>query len=453
MAEKLFMIALSPTMTEGTLTRWKVKEGEAFKSGSLLCEVETDKATMDYEAPKDGSLLKILLAEGGKAAVGDVIAVIGKAGEKPDALLAELGAAAAAPEAVPAAAPKAAPPPKAAVPDEAPAAPAPKTAVSQTAEAAPSSGQSEAEVTSAPGGRETASSSGAPPSSPLARVLALELGVDIRSLKGSGPGGRVIQRDVKAAAGAPAAAARPAEAGFAPARTSEQEVRVEAVAGKRAVIARRLSESFFTAPHYYLKRTVNAERLLALREDLAASDGRKPSVNAILAKLAAAALSLHPAVNAGWKADGSGGAVIEYRSRADIGLAVALEDGLITPVVRGCGAKGIAEIDREMTALIEKARGSGLTQEEYTGATFTISNLGGLGVEEFTAIINPPGSAILAVGAALAEPVALPDGSVAVRKRMRLTLGCDHRVIDGAVGAAFLRDLANMVEEPARALR
>ena len=227
---------------------------------------------------------------------------------------------------------------------------------------------------------------------------------------------------------------------------------MEPVTGKRAVIARRLAESFFSAPHYYLKRTVDAERLLALREDLAESEGRKPSVNALLAKLSAAALARHPAVNAGWKDDGADGAAIEYRSRVDIGLAVALPDGLITPVVRDCGAKGIAAIDAEMSTLIAKARGTGLAPEEYTGATFTITNLGSFGVEEFTAIINPPGSAILAVGAALAEPVAMPDGTVAVRRRMRLTLGCDHRVVDGAVGAAFLQDLARMVEEPARAL-
>ena len=197
---------------------------------------------------------------------------------------------------------------------------------------------------------------------------------------------------------------------------------------------------------------MDAERLLSLREHLADEEGRKPSINALLAKLAAAALARHPAVNAGWKEEGSGNAAVEYRSQVDIGLAVALPDGLITPVVRDCGAKGISAIDAEMSDLIAKAKGPGLIPDEYTGATFTITNLGAFGVEEFTAIINPPGSAILAVGAARAEPVAMPDGTVAVRKRIRLTLGCDHRVIDGAVGAAFLRDLAGMIEEPGRAL-
>lgn len=449
MAEKLFMIALSPTMTEGTLARWKVSEGQAFKAGSILCEVETDKASMDYEAPKEGVLLKALLAEGGRAAVGDVIGIIGKAGESPDALLAELSrGSGTAPGAVPAS-PAGAAGPGPSSPAAVPASAVP--AASGPAPAAPGPG-------------------GSAPSSPLARVLAAELGIDIRSLRGTGPGGRVVKRDVEAAGGkasagpvqrtaaSPGTAQRPAAAPSAapvPGGTPEASapaVRMEPVAGKRAVIARRLSESFFTAPHYYLKRTVDVERLLALREALADPEGRKPSINAFLAKLAAAALARHPAVNAGWKDEGAGKAAVEYRSRVDVGLAVALPDGLITPVVRDCGSKGIARIDEEMAALIAKAKGPGLAPEEYTGATFTISNLGGFGVEEFTAIINPPGSAILAVGAALSEPVALPDGTVAVRKRIRLTLGCDHRVIDGAVGAAFLRDLAGMIEEPGRAL-
>ncbi len=443
MAEKLYMIALSPTMTEGTLSRWKVAEGQSFKAGSVLCEVETDKAAMDYEAPKDASLLKILLAEGGRAAVGDVIAVIGKAGESPQALLSELSAGAGPGG------------PQSAVTPPAPAGLAPAAAAPAPVSVSPAS---------------VPQPSGAVPSSPLARARASELGVDIRTLRGTGPGGRVVKRDVEGAAfggsasgqaaasgpaASPAAGARPGAAKSAPVPRGpggEQTVRIEPVTGKRAVIARRLSESFFSAPHYYLKQAVDAERLLALREVLADPEGRKPSINALLAKLAAAALARHPAVNAGWKDEGAGKASIEYRSRVDVGLAVALPDGLITPVVRDCGAKGIAFIDAEMSDLVAKAKGPGLGPEEYTGATFTITNLGGFGVEEFTAIINPPGSAILAVGAALAEPVAMPDGTVAVRKRMRLTLGCDHRVIDGAVGAAFLQDLAGMIEEPGRAL-
>ncbi|HOX12101.1 MAG TPA: dihydrolipoamide acetyltransferase family protein [Spirochaetia bacterium] len=452
MAEKLYMIALSPTMTEGTLARWKVSEGQAFKAGSVLCEVETDKASMDYEAPKDGVLLKVLLAEGGRAAVGDVIGIIGKAGESPDALLAQLSPGAGGAGS------------KAGGTEAAAAAP---TVAASAASASPVPGTAGPGL-SRPVEPPVAAHAGPAPSSPLARVLAAELGVDIRTLRGTGPGGRVVKRDVEAAAAGGSGGPAPGRAGPVPAGarpgsgpsssavprgpTGEQTVRMEPVAGKRAVIARRLSESFFSAPHYYLKRTVDAGRLLALREALADPEGRKPSINALLAKLAAAALAGHPAVNAGWKDEGAGKASVEYRSRVDIGLAVALPDGLITPVVRDCGSKGISRIDAEMSDLVAKAKGSGLSPEEYTGATFTITNLGGFGVEEFTAIINPPGSAILAVGAALDEPVALPDGTVAVRKRMRLTLGCDHRVIDGAVGAAFLRDLAGMIEEPGRAL-
>ncbi len=458
MAEKLYMIALSPTMTEGTLARWKVAEGQAFKAGSVLCEVETDKASMDYEAPKDGVLLKVLLAEGGRAAVGDVIGIIGKAGESPDALLAQLspgagGTGSKAGGTVAAAASSAGPSTPAPAASAASASPVPGTA---------------GPGLSRPVEPHVAAHAGPAPSSPLARVLAAELGVDIRTLRGTGPGGRVVKRDVEAAAAGGSGGPAPGRAGPVPAGArpgagpsssavprgpaGEQTVRTEPVAGKRAVIARRLSESFFSAPHYYLKRTVDAGRLLALREALADPEGRKPSINALLAKLAAAALAGHPAVNAGWKDEGAGKASVEYRSRVDIGLAVALPDGLITPVVRDCGSKGIVSIDAEMSDLVAKAKGPGLSPEEYTGATFTITNLGGFGVEEFTAIINPPGSAILAVGTALDEPVALPDGTVAVRKRMRLTLGCDHRVIDGAVGAAFLRDLAGMIEEPGRAL-
>jgi pyruvate dehydrogenase E2 component (dihydrolipoamide acetyltransferase) len=216
---------------------------------------------------------------------------------------------------------------------------------------------------------------------------------------------------------------------------------------KRAVIARRLSESFFGAPHFYLKRRVEAERLLALRSALNAGREKPLSLNAFIVKLCAEAIRRHPYVNSTWAGD----AIIQH-GPIDIGLAVALPDGLITPVVRDCGSKGIAAIDAEFAALIEKARTKGLAPSEYEGAGFTVSNLGSYGVEEFTAIINPPGSAILAVGAALREAVVLEDGTIAARRLMALTLGCDHRVIDGAAGAQFLSTLASFFEEPGKAL-
>lgn len=259
-----------------------------------------------------------------------------------------------------------------------------------------------------------------------------------------------MERDVRAAA-----ARGPAESGVpagAPPRAVAADRRVP-VSGKRAVIARRLSESFFTAPHFYLKRRADAAALIGLRESANKGLERPMSLNAFLIKLAAEAIARHPYVNSSWE----GAAIAERasiteRASIDIGLAVALPDGLITPVVRDCGAKGVAAIDAELSALIAKAKEKGLAPAEYEGAGFTISNLGSYGVEEFTAIINPPGSAILAVGAALDEPAVLADGSVGVRRAMALTLGCDHRVIDGAAGARFLATLVSFIENPGRAL-
>jgi pyruvate dehydrogenase E2 component (dihydrolipoamide acetyltransferase) len=280
--------------------------------------------------------------------------------------------------------------------------------------------------------------------------VARQLGLDLRGARGTGPGGRVVEKDVRALAAA-GPAALPGAAGPAAADARAPDRRVP-VSGKRAVIARRLSESFFTAPHFYLTRRADSGPLMALREAAKAAPapggGEKAiSVNAFLIKLSAEALVRHPNVNAGWEGD----AIVE-RSSIDIGLAVALPDGLITPVVRDCARKGVAAIDAELSALIAKARDRGLQPAEYEGAGFTISNLGSFGVEEFTAIINPPGSAILAVGASLQEPFVLHDGSIGVRSAMALTLGCDHRVIDGAAGARFLATLVSFIEDPGKAL-
>ncbi|HOX17826.1 MAG TPA: dihydrolipoamide acetyltransferase family protein [Spirochaetales bacterium] len=468
MAERLLMMALSPTMEEGVLARWRVAEGEAFKTGQALCEVETDKATMDYEAPKAAVLLKIVAAVGAKARVGESIAIIGAAGEDFSVLLGESGGENAAHAAGTASPASGARPDSGAAASGRPAAPATSTPSPGGAEARPAAPVAATPAPAAPSAAAPAHpypASGSyvpvapaalPPSSPLARARALEHAVDLRLVRGSGPGGRVVERDVLEAAksgtarfGAPPplAAAPGAAAGSGPLVDEERPV-----AGKRAVIARRLSESFFTAPHFYLKRTVDVGRLLAARAALNAARGEKLSLNAYLAKLSAVALSRHPALNAGWKQKPDGSAVVEYRARVDVALAVALSDGLVTPVARDCGRKGVAAIDAEYAALIAKARAGSLLPEEYSGATFTISNLGSFGVEEFTAIINPPGSAILAVGAARKEPFVKEDGTIGVRDAMTLTLGCDHRVVDGAVGAAFLAELAALIEEPLSAL-
>jgi len=426
MAQKLMMIALSPTMTEGTVSKWKKGEGDAFSAGDLLCEVETDKASMDYEAPSSAVLLKIVVPAGKKVAVGETIAVIGKAGEDPEPLILEARAMAPAPS------------------------PAPAPSTVAPAEALPAASiVPAATVPAVPTFPATAPAVPAsyPPSSPLARKVAREKLVDIRYVRGSGPDGRVTEKDVLAFTEAPEpeAGATPfAKGSAAPSR--EPSVKIP-VSGKRVVIAKRLSESFFSAPHYYLKKEILADNLFNARASVNAGRSSPISYNAIVAKLAAAALAAHPEMNVYWRGD-----AIEQRNVIDIGLAVALPDGLVTPVVRDCAAKGIIQIEAEFAALIEKARNKGLSQDEYEGAGFTVTNLGSFGIDEFTAIINPPGSAILAVGALVKKPVVGPDGVIVAARTMTLTLGCDHRSIDGATGARFLADLASMLEDPFRAL-
>ncbi|HTO23156.1 MAG TPA: pyruvate dehydrogenase complex dihydrolipoamide acetyltransferase [Spirochaetia bacterium] len=423
MPEKVLMIALSPTMETGTVARWRKKEGDKVASGDVLCEVETDKATMDYESSAEGTLLKIVLPEGGQAKVGDLIAIVGKPGDDISALLAE-GGGAAAPKAAGA---KPASSAQAAA-SRAPAAPAPGAATVTAAALA------------APGARVR--------SSPLARKLAQQKGIDLRSVRGTGPGGRVVRRDLDglaAGAAAPAGAGTTARAA-APVLQTGPGDQVIPVSGMRKVIAKRLSDSMYTSPHYYLTVAVGMDELLAARSRLNGGRDRKISVNAFLMGIAARALERHPRVNSTWNTEN-----ILQHPTADIGLAVALPDGLITPLVRDCGHKGIAAIDMELAELIEKARAGKLAPQDYTGATFTISNLGAMGIDEFTAIINPPGSAILAVGAVRKEPVVEND-TVVIRQRMRITLSCDHRIIDGAMGAAFLRELADMLENPLLAL-
>ena len=417
MPEKILMIALSPTMETGTLAKWRKKEGDTVANGDVICEVETDKATMDYESTAEGTLLKIILPEGGQAKVGDLIAIVGKPGEDISAMLADGGA-----------------PTKAAVP-AAPRAPAARPAASG---ATPPVATPATQPVPAPRG-------GRIKSSPLARRLAAEKGVDLRALRGSGPEGRIVKRDLDAlpAGGGAQAAPRQAPLPLQPGAGDE----VVPVTRMRKIIAQRLSDSMYTAPHYYLTVAVGVDELLASRTRMNTGRQKKLSMNAFLMAIAGRALARHPAVNTSWNGD----SLIRHSS-ADIGLAVALPEGLITPVVRDCGRKGIVAIDAELSDLVDRARAGKLAPQEYAGATFTISNLGMSGIDEFTAIINPPGSAILAVGAARKEAVVGDNDAIVVRQRMRITLSCDHRVIDGAVGAAFLRELADMLEDPVLAL-
>jgi pyruvate dehydrogenase E2 component (dihydrolipoamide acetyltransferase) len=419
MPEKILMIALSPTMETGTIARWRRKEGDTIATGDVLCEVETDKATMDYESTADGTLLKILLPEGGQAKVGDVIAVVGKPGEDISGIVAGLGSGSAA-EHAPArtgAAPSQAPQPsRAPTPAPAPQKPSPT--------AAPSSGRIK--------------------SSPLARKVAAQKGVDLRSLVGSGPEGRIVMRDLEKLPGSGAREQQAPPAALVQPGAGDVVVPISRM---RKIIAKRLSESMYSAPHYYLTVAVGMDDLLAARAKMNGGREKKLSVNAFLMTIAGRTLARHPQVNTTWNGD-----TFLRHSTADIGLAVAMPEGLITPVVRDCGRKGIIAIDAELGDLVERARAGKLAPEEYAGATFTISNLGMSGIDEFTAIINPPGSAILAVGAVRKEVVVAENDAMVVRQRMRVTLSCDHRVIDGAVGAAFLRELADMLENPLLAL-
>ncbi len=412
MATKVHMEALSPTMEEGQLVRWLKSEGDAVTNGDVLAEIETDKATMELVARGEGVLRRIFLQAGGTAPVGAVIGVIGGAEEDISGVEGVTGGAAA--PAAEATEPVASVPPPPPAPAAAPASPA------------PAAGQPE-------GGRVKAS--------PLARRLADEMGVDLSHVSGSGPGGRVVKRDVEAARGAGASAPPPAT-GWAPDAAEFEDVPTSQM---RKTIARRLVTSIGPVPTFYLTVDVDMGRVIEARQSINAMlerSGTKVSINDIVLKAVAAALRQHPNCNAQWH-DG----FIRRFNAVHLGVAVAVEDGLITPIVRNADRKGIVQIGNEVRELAGRAREKKLTPEEYTGATFSVSNLGMFGIHEFTAIINPPEAGILAVGGVEDTPVAV-DGQVVVRPRMRITMSCDHRVIDGAQGSRFLQTLKGMLEEP-----
>jgi pyruvate dehydrogenase E2 component (dihydrolipoamide acetyltransferase) len=413
MATKVVMEALSPTMEEGRLVEWKKAEGDKVAAGDVLAEVETDKAVMELVARADGVLLKQVVAEGATVPVAEVVGWIGQPGEEVP------GGGGAAP-AAPAAAPRAEAAPAAAAAPAAPATPAaPEPAAAPTPAAAP-----------APG------SDGRVKASPVARRMAAEKGIDLASISGSGPEGRIIKRDVESAQpGQRAASAAPAAIG-----TAFTDVPLSQM---RKVIARRLAQSIGPIPTFYLTAEVDMERAAEARDALvAANPDGKFSFNDVIIRAAAAALRKHPWVNAWWQEDH-----IRQWQEVHIGVAVAIEDGLITPVIRHADRKSLREISAEVRELAGRARAKKLQPDEYTGATFTISNLGMFGIDDFTAIINPPEVAILAVGRIEPKPVVM-DGNVVVRRRMRLTLSCDHRVVDGATGAEFLKTLVGMLENP-----
>lgn len=432
MATKVMMEALSPTMEEGRLVKWNKNEGDVVKSGDVLAEVETDKAIMELVARGDGVLRARLVPENSTTPVGQLIGVIAAADEDISALTA--GAAPAAPAAAaPAPAPVA--PAAPAAPTPAPtAAPAPAPSAPRTAMPAVDHHASEqAGHASDTGGRHLAS--------PLARRMASERGLDINQVRGSGPGGRIIKRDIEEAmAGGAAllAGARPAAPGVADSDFTDQPL-----TQIRKTIARRLAESIGPVPTFYLTAEFDLARVTDMRAAMAAIGPEfKVSVNDIVMKAVAVALTRHPEVNAHWMGDR-----IRQHHRVHVGMAVAIPDGLITPVIFDADRKGLSQISQEARELAKRARERKLAPHEFTGATMSVSNLGMLGIDEFTAIINPPEAAILAVGAVEDKPVVV-DGSIEIRKRMRVTMSCDHRVIDGALGAQFLQTLRRLIENP-----
>ena len=431
MATKVFMEALSPTMEEGRLVKWLKAENDAVKSGDVLAEVETDKAIMELVARGDGVLRKRLLAEGGTSPVGSLIGVIAAPDEDIASLIA--GAPAATPAAPPAEkAPAAAAPAPAAPAPTAPA-PAAPTAAPPTAPVAPTAPAAPA-APAAPG-----SSTQRTRSSPLARRLAAEKGLDLGSIGGSGPGGRIVKRDVEAAPGVTAAPGPKAQAP----RTAGEDYRDVPLTQIRKTIARRLSESIGPIPTFYLTAEFDLERAAEMRAAMAElGDEYKVSFNDIVMKAVATALAQHPECNAHWLGDH-----IRYFNRVHLGMAVAVEDGLITPVIFDADQKGLREIALESRELAKRARERKLKPEEYTGSTFSVSNLGMFGIDHFTAIINPPECGILAIGGIEPKPVVV-DGAVVVRRRIRVTMSCDHRVIDGATGAKFLQTLRRLLELP-----
>ena len=440
MAEFFLMPQASPTMTSGTLLGWRKEEGETLKSQDVLAEVETDKAAMDIEVFDELVLLKKLAEPGEDVPAGQPIAILGKsAGEDISALLAEfakLKGGAAAPTATPAATTATAP--------VVTATPAAATATSVSAPAAPSTGGWSAHTWM---GKAVSTSimdgdgpwvlpSGVVRASPVARKVAAERGVNLARVTGSGPNGRILRADVEGAA-------QPAPAPAAPTR-SDTAVRNTKM---RRLIAQRLKESALDAPTFFLTVNLDCNRLVSFRNELnaqLAARGVKVSFNDLTIAAVARALADVPEANAAW-----GDEAITRFGRVDVGVAVALEDGLITPVVRDADRKPLAALSGEVKDLVERARARKLQPEEYSGATFSISNLGMMGIEHFTAIINPPASAILAVGALQQEPVVV-DGALTVGWRMRVTMTCDHRVIDGALGARYLQALRGYIENPLR---
>lgn len=427
MATQVVMPKLSPTMEEGQLSRWLKKEGDKVSMGEPLAEIDTDKATMEMQALANGVLRKILVNEGESAPLGQPIAIIGEPDEDISGIVSESPARA---------------PAKAEKESTAPTEPA-EESVAEPEPASPAP----TPTPSTPAGNGHQADTGRLIVSPLAARMAAEAGIDLRTLTGSGPGGRIVKRDVESAmGGAQATVATPAAASRGKAvvpTTGAPPYRDEPASEIRRTIARRLVTSLGPIPHFFLTTEIEMDRVAEMRRTINELEpDLKLSVNDIVIKVAAVALMEHPQVNASFQDK-----VVRYYERADIGVAVAIEDGLITPVIRGAEQKSLSQIAAEVRDLAERARNRRLKPEEYMGATFSVSNLGMFGIDEFTAVINPPEAGILAVGAMTAKPV-VRDGEIVVRQMMHVTMSCDHRVIDGATGAKFLQTFKKILENP-----
>lgn len=418
MAEIVYMPKLSDTMTEGVVAEWHKKVGDAVSSGDLLADIETDKATMEFESFYDGVLLHIGVEKGKAAPVNEILAIIGQAGEDVNAIIASAGAKSEPKtEAAPAAEPV-----KAATPSPAPAA--------QPAAQAPSVAQVAAPVVNE--GRIIAS--------PLAKKIAEEKGLSLAVIQGSGEGGRIVKRDVEhfvpVAGGTPQFAAA----------SGVESYTDEPISQMRKTIARRLAESKFTAPHFYLTLDIDMDNAIEARKNINSMGDVKVSFNDMVIKAVAMSLRKHPAINSAWLGD-----VIRRNQHVHIGVAVAVDEGLLVPVVRFADTKGMAQIGAEVKEYAQKAKDKKLQPADWEGNTFTISNLGMFGIESFTAIVNPPDSCILAVGGIKEVPV-VKNGQIVPGNIMKVTLSCDHRVVDGASGAAFLQTFKGFMENPVRML-
>lgn len=415
MAEIVYMPKLSDTMTEGVVAEWHKKVGDTVKSGELLAEIETDKATMEFESFYDGVLLHIGVEKGQTVPVNALLAIIGNAGEDVQALIAQAGSSA------PAEAPKAEV-----------ATPAPVSTPAPTPVAA-----APVSTPSAPVAVSNTSATGRILASPLAKKLAEEKGVDLAFIAGTGEGGRITKRDVDhyVPYNAPARTATPVTVGV-------ESFTDEPISQMRKTIARRLAESKFTAPHFYLTISIDMDNAITARKSMNSEEGVKVSFNDMVVKAVAMALRKHPTVNSSWLGD-----VIRTNHHVNIGVAVAVEDGLLVPVVRFADNKGLMEIGNEVRTFAQKAKDKKLQPADWEGNTFTISNLGMFGIEQFTAIVNPPDSCIMAVGGISQVPV-VKNGQVVPGNVMKVTLSCDHRVVDGASGSAFLQTFKQYMENP-----